>query len=121
MRCFGHRPPFGKGSALQPNYPEVGKFTSDAGERAWYTDGTSSQFTQSFSDWFTPQSFAGEYEAVAMPYRNFDDGTEDKRPFNLYAYLFPLNHGKVLQSITVPNNPDVVILAATLYPAKPAN
>lgn len=81
-----------------------------------YTDGTSSHFTQSFSDWFTPQEFPGEFEAVAMPYRNFQDGTRDKRTFSLYAYQFALNPAKTPQSITLPNNPHVVILAATAVP-----
>ena len=79
-----------------------------------YTDGTSVQVVQSFSDWFTPQNFVREYEAVGMPYRNFDDGTKDKRTFSLYAYPLPLNQNKVVQSITLANDPNVVILAATL-------
>lgn len=86
-----------------------------------YTDGTSAQVAQSFSDWYTPQNFPREYEAVGMAYRNFDDGTKDKRTFSLYAYLFPLNRNKAVQSITLPDDPDVVILAATLLTAKPAN
>jgi len=32
-----------------------------------------------------------------------------------------LNRTKTVQSITLPDNPDVVILAATLLPAKGAN
>jgi hypothetical protein len=79
-----------------------------------YTDGTSSHFVQSFSDWFTPQQFPGESEGVAMAYRNFDNGTKDKRTFNLYAYRFALKVTKVVQSITLPNDPDVLLLAATL-------
>ncbi len=79
-----------------------------------YTDGTSSQFVQSFSDWFTPQKFAGESEGVAMAYRNFDNGSKDKRTFNLYAYQFALNSAKTVQSVTLPNNPQVVVLAGTL-------
>jgi hypothetical protein len=79
-----------------------------------YTDGTSSKFLQSFSDWFTPQNFPRESEAVAMPYRDFDNGTKDERTFNLYAYQFPLNSAKVAASITLPNNRDVVVLAATV-------
>jgi hypothetical protein len=86
-----------------------------------YTDGTSAQVVQSFSDWYTPQNFAREYEAVGMPYRNFDDGTKDKRTFNLYAYRFQLNPTKVVQSITLPDDPDVAILAATLLPANVGN
>jgi hypothetical protein len=81
-----------------------------------YTDGTSAKFVQSFSDWFTPQKFAHEYEAVAMPYRNFENGTKDQRIFNLYAYLLPLNKTKVVQSITLPTNPDVMVFGATLVP-----
>ena len=81
-----------------------------------YTDGTSSQFVQSFSDWFTPQKFAHEFEGVAMAYRNFDDGTRDRRTFSLYAYRFILNPAKTVQSLTLPNNPNVVVLAATVLP-----
>jgi hypothetical protein len=83
-----------------------------------YTDGTSTQVVQSFSDWFTPQNFTREYEGVAMQYRNLDNGTKDKRTFSLYAYLFPLDQTKLVQSITLPNDPDVVILASTLLAAK---
>ncbi len=81
-----------------------------------YTDGTSSKFVQSFSDWYTPQSFSREFEGVAMAYRNLDDGTEDKRTFSLYAYRFVLNPAKVVQSITLPSDANVVVLAATLLP-----
>jgi hypothetical protein len=83
-----------------------------------YMDGTSKQVLQSFSDWYTPQNFSREYEGVAMQYRNFDDGTKDKRTFNLYGYLFPLNPAKVVRSITLPDDPNVIILASTLLPLK---
>jgi len=81
-----------------------------------YTDGTSSQVAQNFSDWFTPQKYPREYEAVVMPYRNFEDGTRDKRTFSLYAYRLPLNTGKTVQSLTLPINANVKILAGTLLP-----
>lgn len=81
-----------------------------------YTDGTSSQFVQSFSDWFTPQKFAHEFEGIAMAYRNFEDGTRDRRTFSLYAYRFTLNPAKTVQSLTLPNNADIVVLAATVLP-----
>jgi hypothetical protein len=81
-----------------------------------YTDGTSSKFSQSFSDWFTPQKYAGESEGVAMAYRNFDNGTKDQRTFNLYAYRFALTSTKTVQSIVLPSNAHVVVLAATLTP-----
>jgi hypothetical protein len=81
-----------------------------------YTDGTTTKFTQSLSDWFTPQKYPHESEGVAMAYRDFDNGTEDQRMFNLYAYRLVLNNAKTVQSITLPNNPDVIVLAATLLP-----
>jgi hypothetical protein len=81
-----------------------------------YTDGTSSQFVQSFSDWFTPQKYHGEAEGVAMPYRNFDNGTKDQRTFNLYEYRLALNKAKTVQSITLPSNAKVMVLAGTLLP-----
>jgi hypothetical protein len=79
-----------------------------------YTDGTSSQFVQNFSDWFTPQKYAGESEAVAMAYRNFDNGTKDQRTFNLYLHQLVLSPTKTVQSVTLPNNPKLLVLAATV-------
>jgi hypothetical protein len=81
-----------------------------------YTDGTSAHFTRSFSDWFTPQKFPGESEAVAMAYRNYQDGTNDQRTFNLYAYNLVLKPAKTVESMTLPNDANVVVLAATLLP-----
>ncbi|HUO17904.1 MAG TPA: hypothetical protein VMX38_23205 [Verrucomicrobiae bacterium] len=82
-----------------------------------YTDGTSAKFVQSLSDWYTPQNYTHESEGVAMAYRNFDNGTKDKRTFNLYEYRFVLNSKKTAQGLTLPNNDHVIVMAATLVPA----
>lgn len=79
-----------------------------------YTDGTTSKFVQSMSDWYTPQKYPHELEGVAMAYRNFDNGTKDQRTFNLYGYRFALTSGKTAQSLTLPNNAHVAVLAATV-------
>jgi hypothetical protein len=79
-----------------------------------YTDGTSTQLVQSFSDWSSPQNFPGELEAVASSYRNSSNGSKDLAIFNLYAYEFGIDQTKTVQSITLPNNPNVVVLGATL-------
>ncbi|MBB5066052.1 S53 family peptidase [Granulicella mallensis] len=79
-----------------------------------YTDGTTSKFTQSFSDWFSPSNNLGEAEAVAMPYRNIASGTQDDRPFNLYGYTFLLDNTKHVKSLTLPSDSSVIVLAATL-------
>jgi hypothetical protein len=83
-----------------------------------YTDGTTTTFTQSFSDWCgcstNPGQQSGETFAVAMPYRDLNTGAQDDRPFNLYGYTFVLNSAKTVQSLTLPNNRKVIVLAATL-------
>ncbi len=79
-----------------------------------YADGTSAQFVESFSDWSAPQNFAGEVEAVAMSYRNADNGSKSVGTFNLYAYPLAIDSNKVVKSVILPNDPNVVVLAATL-------
>jgi hypothetical protein len=78
-----------------------------------YADGTTAQIHQNFSDWFQPENFPGEARAVKMPYRNLADGTRDPRPFYAYAYGFPLE-AKPVKSLTLPNNPNVRIVAITM-------
>jgi hypothetical protein len=79
-----------------------------------YTDGTTTTFTQSLSDWCTPQNNPGESRAIAMNYRNNSTGTRDTRPLALYGYTFTLASGKTLSSITLPKNRNVVVLAMSL-------
>ena len=79
-----------------------------------YTDGTMAQFTQSFSDWYQPQNFPGEFEGVAMAYRDVANGTQDNRTFNLYGYTLALNNAKTVAGITLPTNQYVLVLAITL-------
>jgi hypothetical protein len=81
-----------------------------------YTDGTTSSFKQSLSDWHTPQSYAGETLVLQMPYRISSTGTIDNELFNVYGYSFALNSAKTVKSITLPNNRDVVVLAMDLVP-----
>jgi hypothetical protein len=79
-----------------------------------YTDGTTSIFTQSMSDWFTPQSYSGETQAQSMNYRDNSTGTTDGEVFHLYSYSFTLNNTKTVRSITLPQNRNAVVLAITL-------
>jgi subtilase family serine protease len=88
-----------------------------------YTDGSSSTFTQNFSDWCScsgskpgPGQQSGESFAVVMPYRDGANGAEDNTAFNLYAYNFVLNSAKTVESFTLPAKPasgGVVVFAAT--------
>jgi chitobiase/beta-hexosaminidase-like protein/Big-like domain-containing protein len=79
-----------------------------------YTDSTTTAFTQSLSDWFTPQNYPGEAVALAMPYRNLKTGARDNRTFNLYQYTFALNSAKTVKSVKLPSNANVAIVAITL-------
>jgi len=81
-----------------------------------YNDGTSAAFTQSLSDWFKPQNFAGESMAVTMARRNSNLGLPNNGPFYLYGYSFSLNNTKTVSSITLPNNTNVKVFALTLVP-----
>lgn len=79
-----------------------------------YTDGTTDQLAQNFSDWYQPQSFPGEGRALKMAYRNMANGARDARTFYVYGYGFPLNASKTIKSITLPDNEYVKLLAITL-------
>lgn len=79
-----------------------------------YTDGTTTQFKQSLSDWCTPQNYSGESNAVPNNHRDNSTGTIDVRSLYLYSYSFVLNSGKTVQSLTLPQNRNVVVLSATL-------
>jgi hypothetical protein len=80
-----------------------------------YTDGSSSTFTQSFSDWYVPSFNTNESFAVLMPYEVYGNGEKSSNgPFNVYGYVFALNNQKVVKSFTLPDNAEVVVLAATL-------
>ena len=81
-----------------------------------YTDGTTASFTQSLSDWFTPQNYAGETTVLTMPYRITASGGTDNRPFHLYGYSFAINSAKTAKSITLPSNRHVVVLAIDVKP-----
>ena len=82
-----------------------------------YSDGTTATFTQSISDWYTPQGYSGESKAVTMGYRDLSNGTRDSRTFYVYGYSFSLDATKTVSSITLPNDGNVELLSATLSTA----
>jgi hypothetical protein len=79
-----------------------------------YTDGTTSTFTQSLSDWSAPQSYSSETVAATMSYRLSPNGSQQSGPWYLYAYSFALNSAKTVKSFTLPNSRNVTVLAVTL-------
>ncbi|HEX3799701.1 MAG TPA: protease pro-enzyme activation domain-containing protein [Verrucomicrobiae bacterium] len=81
-----------------------------------YADGTTNSFLQSLSDWFSPQNFSGESKAITMGHRNSSNGTADNRTFYFYGYSFKLNNAKVVQSLTLPSDANVLVAAVSLVP-----
>jgi alpha-mannosidase len=83
-----------------------------------YADGTSSTFTQSVSDWYSQGNFSGETMAVSVPYRLTGDGDTDDGTFHIFGYSFDLDSSKVVRSVALPRNRNVVVLAMTLVPSR---
>jgi len=81
-----------------------------------YTDGTTTSGTQGFSDWYTPQHYAGESTASTMAYRVGPTGAQNNGPLYLYGYSLAINNSKTVKSITLPKNLHVVVLAIDLVP-----
>jgi len=86
-----------------------------------YTDGTSSAFTQSLSDWYSPQSYTGETIALTMAYRLTSTGAQDAASGtpHVYAYSFVINSAKSVASLTLPANRNVIVLAVNASPNIP--
>ena len=80
-----------------------------------YTDGTTDSFTQSMSDWNSPQSYPGESK-VTMPYRVRPTGATLNQPAYLYGYSFAIDSAKTVKSLALPKNRDIVLLSIILVP-----
>jgi len=89
--------------------------------RVAYSDGTSTDFPQSLSDWYTPENFSGESDVFVTPYRLNGGGGRDDRTFHLYGYSFALDRRKIVRSFTLPSNTDVVVFGLTLVRGSSGN
>ncbi|HEX4145463.1 MAG TPA: fibronectin type III domain-containing protein [Pirellulales bacterium] len=76
-----------------------------------YSDGTSTTVTQSFSDWGSPQGFAGESVALSATFRNTSTGGQTAGAFDVYGYSLATDPTKTVESITLPNSGYVKILS----------
>ncbi len=78
-----------------------------------YAD-TTSVITQNFSDWFSPADYPDENTAVTMPYRDTGAGGRDNNTSYLYGYAFKLDPSRTAESVTLPLDQNLEILAMTL-------
>lgn len=106
--------PSGQFSGVQVLAAAVNESQTSQAFTVTYTDGTQSTFTQSISDWLNPQSYAGELQAAKLAYSDTRTDSGDSRAFYLYNYKFNLDNTKTVQSIQLPNNAHVQIMAMTL-------
>ncbi len=81
-----------------------------------YYDGSSDTFHQSFSDWSSLAGYPNESLAIETAYRDNNVGANGGASFKLYLYTLKLHPFKLVKSITLPNNRNVVLLSITLAP-----
>ena len=79
-----------------------------------YTDGTTANVNVSLSSWTQSMGYAGETIVSTTAYQNTGSGGRITGNVNLYGYQIPLDPAKIVQSITLPNNRNVVIVAMSL-------
>jgi Carbohydrate binding module (family 6) len=75
-----------------------------------YSNGTTSNVTQSISDWCSPQGYSGETTVKTMSYRNTSSGGEDSTTCNVYGYTLPVTSSLTVSSISIPANNNVIVL-----------
>ena len=109
--------PAGRDSALKLLATGVNGAQANQTFTVTYTDGTTATFVQSISDWAVPQGFAGESTALTTAYRDTSRGTQQGGRFSVYEYTLALDPTKVVKSLTLPNDANVEVFAATLVPA----
>jgi hypothetical protein len=77
-----------------------------------YTDGTTTTFTQSLSNWWgPPQNYAGESQVLQMASLIGANGATINHVTYVYGYSFAINSAKTVKSLTLPAKRNVVILA----------
>jgi hypothetical protein len=79
-----------------------------------YTDNSTATFTQSFSDWASPQSYPGETTVITMPYRDDSGGTQESLNVTVDGYVFTLDQTRTVKSITLPGDSNLVLFSMML-------
>jgi hypothetical protein len=79
-----------------------------------YSDGSSSTFTESLSDWAIPKSYPGEALVARTATRVTPNGQTQTGTYCVYGYAFALNSGKTVTSVKLPFNRNVVFLGMGL-------
>ena len=106
--------PAGSYSSLQLLATAVGGNQANQTFVVSYSDGSSGRFTLSVSNCTTPQYYVGETIVSSQVYRVGPNGAASYGTMYLFGYSLALNSAKTVKSITLPANPQVLVLAMTL-------
>ena len=68
-----------------------------------YTDNTTQSATLGFTDWTSGSTAFGNGIAASMPYRNSASGSSQQLGTKVYTTNIPLQPGKTVASVTLPN------------------
>jgi beta-glucosidase len=79
-----------------------------------YTDGTTTSGTVTFADWYDNAAVPGCTLAATVPYWNRPPGGLPVRPIGLYATTVPLDPGKTVAAVTLPNESRFHVFAAAI-------
>ena len=80
-----------------------------------YTDGTTSTFSQTMSDWWGPGKYSGESIVASPSSLILNGGTLDSaQTVHVYGYTFNLTAGKTAASVTLPSNRNAIFLGMAL-------
>ena len=94
--------------AMVNNIPPAETFT------VTYTDGTTTVLNQNMSDWFNAAGWPGESVVNCSEKRNYQNGTQQSDSVCVYGYTITLDPTKIVQSVTLPNTRNIVMLAMDL-------
>ena len=75
-----------------------------------FTDNSTVVWTQSFSDWGSPQNYGHEAIVSTQTYRDTASGGTQQFTNRIYGYSYTIPAGKTLASITLPTNQNVRLL-----------
>jgi NPCBM-associated, NEW3 domain of alpha-galactosidase/Right handed beta helix region len=67
-----------------------------------YSDGTTQSFTLYAPDWYGSAPY-GSNAVIVAPYRNRPGNTQDHTAVNIYEQSVPLQPGKTVEAVTLPN------------------
>ena len=84
-----------------------------------YADGSLSAGTVDMSSWSAPQSFQGESVVATTAYADASTGGEIQGIFDIYGYQLALDPSKVVQTLVLPANRNVLLFGVGLGSAVP--